>query len=75
MTEDDAKKKWCPMVRYQLGGIPLNRDACYDRQGTHCIASDCMMWRWASSHAQGPFDVMLAPGETDNGYCGLAGKP
>lgn len=31
MTEEEARKKWCPMTGDQ-------RDKC--------IASDCMMWRW-----------------------------
>lgn len=60
MTESEAKTKWCPMVRYQdLRAI--NRDACYDNSGTHCIGSACMMWRHLVN--------------TKEGYCGLAGKP
>lgn len=70
MTEDEAKTKWCPMVRYQ-GGQPLNRDACYDLKGTHCIGSDCMMWRDLFDDQPYASDATRRV----RGYCGLAGKP
>ena len=61
MTEEEAKKKWCPEVR--LSAISENgkhyyaasRDRCFfvppntkdpERDITKCIASACMMWRW-----------------------------
>ena len=63
MTEEEAKKKWCPMVRTGLTmGMAVNHhiDMMPGGQGVHdetrCIASDCMMWRF-----------------TTTGYCGLAG--
>ncbi len=77
MTEEDAKKRWCPMARvttmrygkgYVIGG---NRDVSLlvppnsfdpDTDITKCIASACMMWREE-------LDV------EKNGYCGLGGKP
>lgn len=66
MTEDDARQKWCPMVRY-----PLWPDECSGgNEGARCIASDCMMWRWdedANELAETGFDCV--------GYCGLANKP
>lgn len=45
MTEDEARKKWCPMVRF-LSNEPEERYpeghiAC---TAGRCIASDCMMW-------------------------------
>ncbi len=62
-TEDEATELWCPMAR-QSG----DRDATYNRMNNggippscHCLASRCMMWRWATK----PRD----------GYCGLAGPP
>ena len=65
MTEAEARKKWCPMVRTGLtAGMAVNRhiadapnaiDGVYDE--TRCRASDCMMWREYRG----------------NGWCGLAG--
>jgi hypothetical protein len=63
MTEDEARKKWCPHVRFSqwAEGIINNRG---DLNGKHdCLASKCMAWRWC------------AEGYTPSGYCGLAGKP
>jgi hypothetical protein len=80
MTEAEAKLKWCPMVKYELGGRAVNRDACYDNAGTHCIGSACMMWRETVS--AGSTELQQISADTYNrveipaqGYCGLAGKP
>jgi hypothetical protein len=84
MTEDQAKTKWCPHVRFADpidGGKPSvepttwNRfDGEWDYTGLLCIASDCMMWRWERIPVQhtefGPKGGEL----TGDGYCGLAGK-
>jgi hypothetical protein len=41
MTEEEAKTKWCPMVRdVHLSAASLNVGSGY------CKASACMMWRW-----------------------------
>lgn len=58
MTEEEAKKKWCPMVRAgHVAGMAVNTEPNGDFvEATRCIASDCMMWRF-----------------TTTGYCGLAG--
>ena len=76
MTEDEAKTKWCPMVRYRSDRFPnhgINRwSDVGDNQKTPdmamCIASGCAMWQW--------FAVTVAgPGKSEfSGYCGLAGK-
>lgn len=79
MTEDEAKTKWCPMAirpgfqqaRNGIGGASFNRT----REGqftdsTHCIASDCMMWRWDSGMANRS-ETMRDSGEAE-GRCGLA---
>jgi len=54
MTEDEAKRRWCPMVRdYDAGGgsasnscwseeHPDSRNPRYSR----CCASECMWWGW-----------------------------
>ena len=66
MTEDEAKTKWCPFVRYAIvskyvvssGANRLGDDVGYHENASQCrcIGSACMAWRPA-------------------GYCGLAGKP
>lgn len=74
MTEDEARKKWCPMSRQMHGEIGLvynRRVPGHIEEGTHCITSDCMMWRnHADDYAEGFEDQ--AP---EGGYCGLGGKP
>lgn len=69
MTEDEARKKWCPMVRTGLvHGMAVNHHIDMEPKGqgvhdeTRCIASECMMWRWIT-------------GDKIEGYCGLAGLP
>jgi hypothetical protein len=47
MTEEEAKTKWCPVVRHTKD----NEGAFYTTNGQSsksfqwCIASDCMRWR------------------------------
>lgn len=76
MTEDEARKKWCPFARSgayvgsglefsPVSGCAVNRDgpatSTIDASGTRCIASECMAWRWR-------------PGTNPPlGFCGLAG--
>lgn len=53
MTEEEAKKKWCPFVRISDGEnlnepitsrlIPLEDHGSGE---TNCIGSACMAWRW-----------------------------
>lgn len=52
MTEDEAKTKWCPMVRFVIGdhnalwqGKAINNRYLEMEPNTClCIASQCMMW-------------------------------
>lgn len=50
MTEEEAKTKWCPMVRspgWVVDGAMGNRDHRGGWTGGDCcVASECMMWRW-----------------------------
>ena len=66
MKEEDAKTKWCPMVRKELHCTgPINRwdGEVYEySEEFRCITSECMMWRTTSEFL------------TD-GFCGLGGKP
>ena len=85
MTEDEAKTKWCPMVRYgtqgrnETGGANKpETDA--EKRGLACLGSACMMWRWQPKminvSTKNSWVFMRPTGETTtDGYCGLAGKP
>ncbi|KKT30205.1 MAG: hypothetical protein UW18_C0021G0004 [Microgenomates group bacterium GW2011_GWF1_44_10] len=82
-TEQEAKDRWCPHVRFQdtePDSQPANswsiHSSCSDenKYGTErnpkicrCIASECMMWRWEN-------DLKSKGGEGSKGFCGLAGK-
>ena len=55
MTEAEARKKWCPMVRFDGDeGGTFNRGAASDPtniNGGHnfrcsCVGSRCMFWGW-----------------------------
>jgi len=51
MTEDEAKKKWCPHVRLTATDAEWNdnRPAENGRGlSMQCLGSDCMAWRWFS---------------------------
>ena len=64
MMEDQARTKWCPYARTDLGCNWSN---------TRCIASDCMAWRWYKDNRDEiGMCEMDAP---ERGYCGLSGKP
>jgi hypothetical protein len=78
MTEDEARKMWCPFVRVadSLDATPpaanctAGPDADRTPDWASCVGSLCMAWRWKK------FDsarFMSADGEYV-GYCGLAGK-
>ena len=74
MTEEEAKTKWCPMVRV-VYGIGDNRGLF--ESTTTCIASDCMMWRNNTIDVMvtTPEDAEIAREHLEGGYCGLSGKP
>ena len=68
LTEEEAKEKWCPEVRLRVGvNGAANRNlkgCCPDDKDTKCIASGCMMWRYAGESEKG-----------ETGYCGKAVLP
>ena len=90
LTEEEAKTKWCPMVRAVAirGGTfgspePIGNRIAADQNElpkvTQCIASGCMMWRQHASDeswtVQGESKTKTLPAGLRRGYCGLAGKP
>jgi hypothetical protein len=66
ITEEEAKKRWCPMVRGSWSvastmsypaehGVAGNRDVNGSEiPNTCCIASGCMMWRTEREHFKAP---------------------
>lgn len=78
LTEENAKTKWCPMVRVFKNECEktytTNEDFNNGFEKT-CIASDCMMWRWNKVYAGLSHGGKQTNYSNDGGYCGLAGKP
>jgi len=71
MTEEEAKTKWCPMIRHAINDTDNN--AC-NRAAKDvnfisytCITTNCMMWRWTEDTYLDKLNHF--------GYCGLGGKP
>ena len=60
LTEEDAKKKCCPVMTRVDKNEPIVSDKIIK-----CITSNCIMWRWKHS--------MREP--HSQGYCGLVSKP
>lgn len=90
MTEDQAKEKWCPFVRFAMHGEdgqaanradPVPESAPWNK----CIASACMAWRKQRVMIDRATNLPAVPGETpigqleerysEHGFCGLAGQP
>ncbi|MCK7474055.1 MAG: hypothetical protein MZV49_12190 [Rhodopseudomonas palustris] len=77
LTEEQARSKWCPMVRYEGddGGSwnrgsakddPTNTARSPEYYSCACVASSCMAWRILRA------DI---PGGESRGYCGAFGRP
>ena len=58
MTTEEAATKWCPMRKDREAGVT-----------NCCISTNCMAWRWRTKYVQGE-----GYENTNQGYCGLAGK-
>lgn len=81
MTEDEAKKKWCPFVRFNApdgatDALIINNRAkraapgeTTNGQMCGCLASKCMAWRWKLEGS------VTETYSTTDGHCGLAGNP
>jgi hypothetical protein len=72
LSEDEAKTKWCAMVRFSqfFNDVVSNRP--FDNEGTHCIASACMMWEWNKKYNGLMNGGKEAKYINDGGYCGLS---
>lgn len=72
MTEEEAKTKWCPMVRLgKNSGMQSWHEQGEELRNpieSRCIGSACMMWRWAFKKN----DASETVSDTD-GYCGIGG--
>ena len=77
MKEEEARTKWCPMVRFYANREVLTKKGFTDGRldyDSNCIASDCMMW--VATDNEG-YPSTNKHGECDNsayypaGYCGL----
>lgn len=73
--EEEAKKKWCPMVRrlYVFRGIRNTTVTSYNitEDGgwlERCVASACMMWKWYDADYHQWKDGIP---NNARGYCGL----
>lgn len=83
MTEDEAKTKWCPLIRFtdeteNTYAVTNRGDVCdrtrnqEARDLSRCIGFACMAWREAEIVTRpDPYTTVKTPG----GYCGLAGTP
>ena len=67
-TEEQAKNKWCPMVRFASG---KDHEAT---SLTNCLAYGCMMWEYAKCPDCGGSREGCSAcdkGLLDTGHCGL----
>lgn len=78
MTEEEAKKKWCPMARLSIMDQPIDGTP---QPKERCIASRCMMWQEQYSTWIVSKESFAEPGEAfspddyeeriNGGCCGL----
>ena len=69
MTEDEAKKKLCPLMRYCVNA----RDAiCHKEPAVYeqstCQASDCMAWAWHGQEYEDGTPLPMGSNPADPGW-------
>jgi len=86
LTEEEAKKKWCPESRAAPILMPDVTISCITNRDVslavdpglqypatqNCIASECMAWRWKTAPST---DSAWPDSVPPTGYCGKAGAP
>jgi hypothetical protein len=85
ITEEEAKRKWCPLARagdnHDSRRVGVNRCGNAADMDCFCIASACMAWRKADQIGIGPNgekrdrDMDGRTRWVDRGYCGAFGSP
>jgi hypothetical protein len=64
MTEEEARKKWCPQARLgteaSCNRAPTRVDAA-DPIMARCIASECMAWRFTNKQPEHDLERHLIP--------------
>lgn len=70
ITEEEAKKKWCPELRLDGSNASMLDTGYVVYESSPCIVSGCMMWRWSNKI---PYESGKKVAK--KGYCGLGGKP
>lgn len=76
MTEDEAKKRWCPyasarVVSWQKESNETVNAVWGNPQDIRCIASDCMAWRTKTVRETNRWGDFV---DVTTGFCGLAGS-
>lgn len=86
VTEDDARRLWCPAGRLEGNASNRTADGWVTRESdshppSACVAGKCMWWRWADKLTESLTPVRVHQGgrlvdlEHRRGYCGMAGTP
>lgn len=90
MTEDEARRRWCPFGMQPIAGYAqpssgLSTSQTYVISGNRaqgdvpaCLASQCMAWRWKDPKVLREIDLVTADvvdEQPRRGYCGAFGRP
>jgi len=79
MTEDEAKTKWCPQIRFHVIGQTEYNNRQHEFEGNklvsednvYCLASDCMCWVQDTDINTILEDEGYTEDMRNHGHCGL----